>query len=117
MPDAGGHLGAEATDHLQCDRRDAAARSQSRPISPLEDQRGLCRHTDGESLAGRAIQSSGRHNHEVGTIGDRAPTPGAHSAPTSARPCPDEHADRRIAVHRRNARHSAFRSARALTAA
>jgi hypothetical protein len=29
----------------------------------------LCRLADGESLAGQAIQSAGRHNQEVGTIG------------------------------------------------
>ena len=38
---------------------------------PLENDLGLCRPTGDESLAGRAISSSGRHNHEVGTIGVR----------------------------------------------
>jgi len=33
----------------------------------------LCRLGDHESLAAPAVQSKGRHNREVGTIGGRVP--------------------------------------------
>jgi len=45
-------------------------RSESRPLSPVGDQAELCRLADHESRAAPAVQSKGRHNREVGTIGD-----------------------------------------------
>src|SRR5690242_15759802 len=50
-------------------------RSESRPISPVGDQLGLCRLAVHESLTAPAVQSKGRHNREVGTIGDPCSPP------------------------------------------
>jgi hypothetical protein len=65
--------------------------SQSRPISPLDDDGGSCRLADGESVAGQAIQASGGHNHQLGTIGDLRTHPSAGCwSPSDRHPVPGD---------------------------
>ena len=69
----GRHPGVEARGEPGRERRDAVADPGRGPVLPLEDDLGLCRLGGDESLPGRAIQSLGRHNHEVGTIDAHEP--------------------------------------------